>query len=92
MFTLAPSTFKLKKQLVKLLIPKQAKVALMVSFIPLASALEIDSLLKYLSVGMPVFKKEHRSVPVQLHHCLYCHCLTLSKNLLLLHPFVSFHG
>ena len=45
MFTLGPSTFK---RLVKLLILKLAKAVLMVSFIPSASALEIDPMPKYL--------------------------------------------
>ena len=48
MFTLGPSTFKPNKRLLKLLILKLAKAVLMVSFIPSASALEIDPMPKYL--------------------------------------------
>ena len=59
MFALAQSAFKPNKLLVKLLISKQAKAALMVSVIHFKSALETDSILKHLSVGLPSFKKKN---------------------------------
>ena len=58
MFALAQSAFKPNKLLVKLLISKQAKEALMVSVIHSKSALETDSILKHLSVGLLSFKKK----------------------------------
>ena len=58
MFVLAQSAFKPNKLLVKLLISKQAKAALMVSAIHFKSALETDSILKHLSVGLLSFKKK----------------------------------
>ena len=57
MFALAQSAFKPNKLLVKLLISKQAKADLMVSVIHSKSALETDSILEHLSVGLPLFKK-----------------------------------